>query len=70
MKIPKIIIYTFTSLIKIKFNFEIENEKFQTIIVEEIKHILLNNIKLERQLEIIKMYFIFEKVEIYLNKIY
>ena len=69
MKIPKIIIYTFTSLIKIKFNFEIENEKFQTIIVEEIKHILVNNIKLERQLEIIKMYFIFEKVEIYLQNL-
>ena len=49
----KIIIYTFTSLIKIKFNFEIENEKYQTIIGEEIKHILVNNIKSERQLEII-----------------
>ena len=49
----KIIIYTFTSIIKIKFNFEIKNGKYKNLKGEKIKHILVNNIKSEKQLETI-----------------
>ena len=49
----KIIIYTFSSIIKIKFNFEIKNEKYQILEGEKIKHVLVNNIKSEKQLETI-----------------
>jgi hypothetical protein len=49
----KIIIYTFTSIIKIKFNFLIKNGKYQSLKGENIKHVLVNNIKSEKQLETI-----------------
>ena len=47
----KNVIYIFTSIIKIKFNFEIINNSYGEIKGEEIKHVLVKNIKSERDLE-------------------
>ncbi len=51
VKSSKNVIYTFTSIIKIKFNFEIINNTYGQIKGEEIKHVLVKNIKSERDLE-------------------
>ena len=51
IKHSKNIIYTFNSIIKIHFNFEINNPKYGKIRGEEIKHVLVKNIKSERDLE-------------------
>ena len=47
----KNLIYTFTSIIKIKFDFEIVNNKFGKIKGKDIKQIVVKNIKSERTLE-------------------
>ncbi len=53
IKYSKNIIYTFNSIIKIHFNFETNNPKYGIIKGEEIKHVLVKNIKSERDLETI-----------------
>ena len=49
----KNIVYTFTSIIKLKFNFEINHSKFGLIKGNNFKHVLINVIQSERQLELI-----------------
>ena len=49
----KNVIYTYTSIIKLKFNFEIEHNIFGLLKGNNIKHILINVIQSERELEII-----------------
>ena len=47
----KNIIYTFTSILKNNFKFEIINNKYGKINSKEINHIITKNIKSERSLE-------------------